>query len=166
VAAINLLCDDSVLIDFNSNYKVDPPLRTKKDVEALRKAVENGIIDVIVSDHCPQDTESKELEFDLADFGIINLQTAFNCIAESSKNRDLNKFIEAITCNPRKILGLDNPEIKEGAEANLTVFSFKQTSTLTEKNNFSKSKNSPLLNKELQGKVIGIINGNKSHFNS
>jgi dihydroorotase len=78
VAAVNLLLDDTVLKEFDTNYKLDPPLRTKKDVQALRNALESGVIDVIVSDHLAQDTESKELEFDLADVGIINLQTAFN----------------------------------------------------------------------------------------
>lgn len=165
VAAINLMCDDSALSDFDSNYKVDPPLRTKKDVEALRKGIENGTIDAIVSDHNPQDVESKELEFDLADFGIINLQTAFNCIAEAFKNKEIDKAIEALTNSPRKVLGLPISVIKEDVDANLTIFSTKQTSTLTEKNNYSKSKNSPFLNKTLQGKVIGIINGTKASFN-
>jgi len=165
VAAINLVHDDSVLSDFDSNYKVDPPLRTKKDVEALRKGIENGTIDVIVSDHNPQDIESKELEFDLADFGIINLQTAFNCVAEAFKNKEIDKAIDALTINPRKILGLPVSVIKENADANLTIFSLKQTSTLTDKTNYSKSKNSPFLNKELQGKVIGIINGTKNALN-
>lgn len=166
VAAINLVYDDTVLADFDTNYKVDPPLRTKKDVDVLRKAVDNGTIDVIVSDHNPQDTESKELEFDLADFGIINLQTTFNCVAEAFKNKDIQKAIEAMSVNPRHILGVDVPQIKEGEEANLTVFSIKQTSQLTDKNNQSRSKNSPFLNKTMQGKVIGVINGSKSFFNA
>jgi dihydroorotase len=166
VAAINLMFDDSVLKDFDSNYKVDPPLRTKKDVEALRKAVDNGIIDVIVSDHNPQDSESKDLEFDLADFGIINLQTAFNCVAEAFKNKDIHKAIDALSVNPRNILGVEVPKFNEGEEANLTLFSLKQTSQLTEKNNQSRSKNSPFLNKTLQGKVIGVINGSKSFINA
>jgi dihydroorotase len=166
VAAINLMYDDSVLADFDSNYKLDPPLRTKKDVEALRKGVENGVIDVIVSDHNPQDVESKELEFDLADFGIINLQTTFNCVAEAFKNHGLEEAIEALTSKPRAILGMNSQSIKEEADANLTIFSVKQSSTLSDKNNESKSKNSPFLNKILPGKVIGIINGGKSSFNA
>ncbi len=166
VAAINLMYDDSMLNDFDSNYKLDPPLRTKKDVEALRKAVENGTIDVIVSDHNPQDVESKELEFDLADFGIINLQTTFNCVAEAFKNHGLEEAIEALSNKPRAILGMEQKTIKEDADANLTIFSVKQTSTLSDKNNHSRSKNSPFLNKTLQGKVIGIINGGRSSFNA
>ncbi len=165
VAAINLLLDDSVLKEFDTNYKVDPPLRTKKDVEALRKAVENGIIDVIVSDHFPQDIECKDLEFDLADFGIINLQTAFNCVAESFKEKSIEAAINALSINPRKILNLPVPEIKEDEDACLTLFNLNQKNIFIEKDNESKSKNSPFFGKELQGKVIGIINGSKSLFN-
>lgn len=165
VAAINLLYDDSVLKEFDTNYKVNPPLRTKKDVDALRKAVENGVIDVIVSDHFPQDVECKDLEFDLADFGIINLQTAFNCLAESFKDKNIEKAIDALSINPRKILNLPIPQIKEEEDACLTIFSLQQKNVFTEKDNESKSKNSPFFGKEMQGKVIGVINGSKSLFN-
>ncbi|MDX2172405.1 MAG: dihydroorotase [Bacteroidota bacterium] len=165
VAAVNLLLDDSVLKEFDTNYKVEPPLRTKKDVQALRNAVESGVIDVIVSDHQAQDTESKELEFDLADAGIINLQTAFNCALEGLKENKIEFIITALTYNPRVILGLPQQHIEEGAQANLTLFSLKGESTLTEKTNYSKSVNSPFLNKKMQGKVIGVINGSKSFFN-
>ena len=119
-----------------------------------------------MSDHNPQDTESKELEFDLADFGIINLQTTFNCVAEAFKNHGLEEAVEALSNKPRAILGMEQRAIKEDADANLTIFSIKQTSTLSDKNNYSRSKNSPFLNKTLQGKVIGIINGGKSSFNA
>ncbi len=165
VAAINLLLDDTILKEFDTNYKLDPPLRTKKDVHALRNAIESGIIDVIVSDHLAQDTESKELEFDLADAGIINLQTAFNCALEGLNQNKIEFIITALTYNPRLILGLPQHHIEEGADANLTIFSLKAESTLTEKTNYSKSNNSPFFNKKMQGKVIGVINGTKSFFN-
>ncbi len=166
VAAINLLYDDGQLKDFNTNLKTDPPLRTKKDVEALKKGIENGVIDVIVSDHQPQDVESKELEFDLAEFGIINIQTTFNCIAEAFKDRDISKAINALSINPRKLLGLPISTISEGEEANLTLFSTSLRSEFNQKINKSKSTNSPFLNQTLSGKVIGVINGSKSYFNS
>jgi len=165
VAAANLFLDDSALKDFDTNYKVDPPLRMKKDMQALRNAVENGVIDVIVSDHMPQDTESKELEFDLADFGMINLQTAFSCALEGLKSKNIESIIKALTEKPRAILGLEQPTISEGAEANLTLFSLEDETELTEKTNNSKSRNSPFLNKALKGKVIGTVKGAKSFFN-
>jgi dihydroorotase len=165
VAAANLYLDENSLEQFDTNLKLDPPLRTKKDVEALRKGIESGVIDVIVSDHCPQDTESKELEFDLAEYGIIGLQTAFSCVCEAFKNKPIDAAIKAMTINPRKILDLPVPALKEGETANLTLFSLKQQTVLTEKNNYSKSANSPFFHKTLSGKVIGIINGGKSFFN-
>ena len=165
VASVNLLLDDSVLKEFDTNYKLNPPLRNKKDVQALRQAVESGLINVIVSDHLPQDTESKELEFDLAENGIINLQTSFNCALTAMKPENIELIINCLTSNPREILGLDLPEINEGKAVNLTVFNLSQESVLTEKSNRSKSKNSPFFNRQFSGKVIGIINGSKSHFN-
>jgi dihydroorotase len=165
VSAVNLFLDDTSLLDFDTNYKVNPPLRSKKDVQALRNGITSGVIDVIVSDHLPQDIESKDLEFDLADFGMINLQTAFSCALEGLKDKNIEILVKSLSDNAYPILGLKIPEIKEGSAANLTVFSVKETTTLTEKTNYSKSKNSPFFNKPLAGKVIGVVNGTKSYFN-
>lgn len=165
VAAVNLMLDDSVLADFDSNYKLNPPLRTKKDVMALRNALENGIIDVVVSDHLPQDTESKELEFDLAEFGIIGLQTSFSCALEGLKEKGLEVLVNSLTVNPRQIIGISNNSIAEGIKANLTLFNPNAQSSLTAKNNHSRSNNSPFFNKSLVGKVVGVINGTKAAFN-
>jgi dihydroorotase len=165
VPAINLILDDTALEGFDTNYKVIPPLRTNKDKEALRKGVESGIIDCIYSDHCPQDTESKDLEFDLAEFGIINLQTFLHCIASSFKQDRIKDIISTFSSNPRNILGIKNNSIKEGELANLTVFSFEESFNYSSKNNYSKSINNPFLNSVLKGKVFGVINGSKSFFN-
>jgi len=165
VAAVNLLLDDSSLKDFDTNYKLDPPLRTKKDVQALCNAVSNGIIDVIVSDHLPQDVESKELEFDLAENGIINLQTAYSCALEALKDKNIDSLVKAFAENPRTLLGLSLPRIAEREEANLTLFCVDAENDFTEKSNRSKSKNSPFFGKKLQGRVVGVINGSKTFFN-
>jgi dihydroorotase len=165
VAAVNLYLDDSVLKEFDTNYKLDPPLRTKKDVQALRNAVENGTIDVIVSDHLPQDIESKELEFDHADFGMINLQTAFNCALEGLKEKNIESIVRSITSNPREILGLEPSSVKEGEEVNLTLFVLNNETAFTEKDNHSRSRNSPFFNQSLKGRVVGILKGSKSFFN-
>lgn len=165
VAAANLYLEDGALKEFDTNYKLNPPLRTKKDTQALCAAIVSGVIDVIVSDHLPQDTESKELEFDLAEFGMINLQTAFNCAIEGLKEKNIDALIKALTENPCSVLGLEQPIIDRQQEANLTLFSLSEETFLTEKSNYSKSKNSPFFGKALKGKVIGVINGNKSQFN-
>ena len=165
VAAVNLFLDDSALTDFDTNFKVNPPLRAKKDVQALRNALENGIIDVVVSDHLALDVECKELEFDLANNGIINVQTAFNCALEALGNENIDVIVKAFTENPRKILKLKQDRLVEGAEANLTAFTCNGTFTLNDKTNFSKSKNSPFYNKPLKGNVVGVVNGTKTFFN-
>lgn len=165
VSAANLFLSESTLKDFDTNFKLDPPLRTRKDAQSLCNAVTSGVIDVIVSDHLPQDVESKELEFDLAEPGMINLQTAFSCALEGLKEKNIDALVKAFTDNPRTILGLDLPKLEEEQEANLTVFSLAEETFLTEDNNRSRSKNSPFTNKSLKGKVLGIVNGSKSFFN-
>ena len=165
VAAHNLLLDETELEGFDTNYKVNPPLRSKEDVTAVRKALENGIIDVVVSDHNPQDIESKDLEFDLANNGIIALQTAFNCMVTGVSKITLDKIAEALAENPRHILGLEKETIKEHVKANLTLFTLNDKTTFTEKDNVSKSKNSPFIGKTLNGKVLGVINNDKVVLN-
>lgn len=165
VSAINLVLDDNELVEFNSNLKLNPPLRTKKDVTALKNAIESEIIDVIVSDHCPHDTESKELEFDLAEFGAIQIQTAIPNLLEKYKEKDLSKVIDSLTINPRKILGLEIPTLEINSDANLTIFSQDESFDYDKEYNASLSNNSHLLNTNIQSKVIGVINGSKSYFN-
>lgn len=158
VAAYNLFLDDTSLEGFDSNFKVNPPLRSKEDVNALRKALENGIIDVVVSDHAPQDIESKDLEFDLADNGMITTQTAFNCIVSSQSKITSQKIAEVFAENPRTILGIKQQEVAENKLANLTLFTLSGKTVISEKDNASKSKNSPFFGKSMEGKVIASIN--------
>lgn len=166
VAAHNLLLDDTKLFDFDANYKVNPPLRSKEDIEALKKGLANNVIDVIVSDHTPEDIENKELEFDLARVGIINLETAY-AVANTACHAKLeqSELIAKICHNPRRILGITTPEIKEGAEANLTLFDPNAEWTVEKKHYHSKSNNTPFIGMKLKGKVIGIINKDELRLN-
>ena len=157
VAAHQLMFTDNALLDFDSVYKVSPPLRSEVDRQALIAGLKDGTIDAIVSDHQPQDTESKKLEFDLADFGMINLQTLFSGIATLVPELELPLFVEKVAVAPRKLLGLPAVEIKEGAEANLTLFSPNHSWRFKEQNSLSKGVNSPFLNKDLKGKALGIV---------
>ncbi len=157
--------DETELEGFDTNYKVNPPLRAKEDVNALKRALENGIIDVVVSDHNPQDIESKDLEFDLADNGIVALQTAFNCLVTGVSKITPEKISECLAENPRMILGLETLVIKEDQKANLTLFSLNDKSILSEKDLVSKSKNTPFIGQTLNGKVIGAINNDKLVLN-
>lgn len=158
VAAHQLLLDETALETFDTNYKVSPPLRSRDDVNALRKALENGVIDVVVSDHAPQDVESKELEFDHADNGMLGLQTAFHCMVSAMPKMTPEKAAECLAENPRRILKLVSSPIKENQKASLTIFSMDEKTTFGEKDFVSKSKNTPFIGKTLQGRVIGIVN--------
>jgi dihydroorotase len=164
VAAYQPLLEDSLLFDFNSNYKVNPPLREKVDNEALIKGLKDGTIDVLCSGHLPQDEESKNLEFDLAEFGIINLQTFASNLTALSKNVDWDILIEKVTSGPRQVLGFEVPVIEEDVKANLTLVDPDHTWVLNETSNHSKSKNSPWFGKELRGKAVAIFNNSKHWF--
>jgi dihydroorotase len=161
IAAYQPLLDDSFLSGFDTNYKVNPPLREKQDNDALIKGLKDGTIDVLCSGHVPQDEESKSIEFDMADFGIINLQTFGANLTSLSKVVELDVLIEKVTVNPRKLLGLAIPKIDLNEKANLTLFDPNMQWTFNAKTNFSKSKNSPWFGKEIQGKAVAVFNNSK-----
>ena len=161
VNSYHLLLDETELLHFDNHYKLNPPLRTKEDIKALITGLKDGTIDVICSDHTPEDIENKQCEFDHAAFGMINLQTSFS-VANTAINGklDLTEAISKITSSPRKILGLENVGIKEGEKANLTLFSPTEKWSLQKEDIVSKSKNTPLIGRELTGKVYGVVNNN------
>lgn len=161
VTAFQPLLDDSLLSGFDTNYKVNPPLREKADNDALIKAIREGVIDVLCSGHLPQDEESKNLEFDLADFGMINLQTFGANLVTLSKSIDWDVLIEKVTVGPRRVLKMDPPGLQEDTKANLTLFDPERIWTLNEETNFSRSKNSPWFGKEVKGKVVAVFNNGK-----
>ena len=158
----HLLLDEAELLHFDNNCKVMPPLRTKEDIKALVTGLKDGTIDVICSDHTPEDIENKQCEFDNAAFGMINLQTSFGAANTALNDKlKIDEIISKITSGPRQILGLDNPEIKEGAKANITLFSAKEKWSLQKNEIVSKAKNTPLFGRDLVGKVYGIINNDQ-----
>lgn len=162
VSAYHLTLDETVLEDFDSHYKVKPPLRTKEDIKALKQGLKDGTIDAICSQHTPEDLEHKQVEFEIAAYGMIGLQTAF-ALANKAVGKELTTtgLVEKLAINPRKILGVEVPQIKEGAKANLTLFDTEKEWTLEAKAILSKSKNSPFIGKKLKGKVIAVINNNQ-----
>jgi dihydroorotase len=161
ITGYQALFDDSYLGSFDTNYKVNPPLREKSDNDALIKALKDGTIDVICSGHLPQDEESKNIEFDLADFGIINLQTFGANLTALSKSVEWETLIEKTTRNPRQLLGIAIPDIEPDVPANLTLFNPDKTWRLDEKTNLSKSRNSPFFGKDLKGKAAAVFNNGK-----
>ena len=155
VAAHQLAFTDEDLIDFDTNLKVNPPFRSAADHEAIRQGLQDGTIDAIVSDHNPHDEESKNLEFDHADFGITGLETAYS-LAVMYSGLDTEDIVEKFTSQPRHILRLEETTVSEGSTANLTFFE-PQTDWVFDKT-YSKSKNTPFLGKTLKGAVRGVFN--------
>ncbi|MDL5050149.1 dihydroorotase [Oscillatoria amoena NRMC-F 0135] len=164
VAAYQPLLTDSSLVGFDTNYKVNPPLREKRDNDALIKGLKDGTIDVICSGHVPQDVESKNVEFDHAEPGIINLQTTGCNLVSLSEWVKWEVLIGKITSGPRTVLGLDVPVIDVDARANLTLFDPARTWVLDEKSNFSKSANSPWFGKPVKGKVVAVFNNGRQRI--
>lgn len=161
VTVFQALLDDSLLSDFDTNFKVNPPLREKADNENIIKALRDGTVDVLCSGHVPHDEESKNLEFDRAEFGIISLQTFCANLTSLSKSVDWDVLIEKVTTGPRKVLQLEVPRIEENAKANLTLMDPNHKWVLDDKTNYSKAKNSPWFGKELIGKAVAVFNNGK-----
>lgn len=167
VAAHQLCFTDESLADFDTNFKVLPPLREQTDREALWEGINDNTIDAIVSGHYPQDPESKQVEFDQAAFGMLGLETAFAAINSAKpKNIDTNKIVEKLTGDAAKVLQIPLPEIKEGSPANLTIFDPKMRWTFEKKHIQSKSSNTPFLGETLNGRVLGTILGNTTSWNN
>ncbi|MGA6117567.1 dihydroorotase [Sphingobacterium anhuiense] len=156
VAAHQLVFTEDEIVDFDSNYKVSPPLRTKSDAKALIKGLKDGVIDAVVSQHTPHEIEFKNVEFHIAKNGIIGLQTVLPLLIKAGLNEQ--QIVEKLAVNSRRIVGLTLPEIKEGEVANLVLFSMNENWIFDQESNRSKSRNSPLFGKELKGKVKLVIN--------
>jgi len=158
VAAHHLLLTDEALAGFDSQYKVKPPLRTQNDVDALIAGLKDGTIDAIVSQHTPHEIEFKDVEFEVAEFGIIALQTAFSTALKAGL--DLNLIIQKMAVKPREILNVEASIIIEGKKANLALLDPNAEWQYTKQNNQSKSQNSPFICQNLKGKVVLVCNNN------
>ena len=162
VALHNLILTDEEITHFDTRYKVMPPLRSKKDCTALIKGLKDGTIDVICTDHSPEDEENKKTEFDNAAFGIIGLETAFGLIGKHlSKYLSLAEIIEKIAINPRRLLQLESGNIEEGNTANLTLFNPDLEWEFQKTDIESKSVNTPFVGEKLKGKALAICNKGK-----
>ncbi len=160
VAIANLCFTDAALADFDSNWKVLPPLRSQDDREALLEGLADDTLDFICTNHTPWDPEAKNLEFPYAEFGMIGLETAFAlCRTFLGDHLSLQNLVEKWVIGPRQVLGLPVPEIKPGARAELVFFAPGMEWTFSERDIRSKSANTPFLGQKMTGKVLGIYGG-------
>lgn len=156
-------CDED-LAEYDSNLKVNPPLRTRSDMMAVRKAVADNTIDCIASHHMPMHWDDKACEFEYAVNGMETLESVFAAMNNFTDNT--GRLIEQMTIAPRQIFGLPVPEIKEGEIACITLFDPKPAIIFEENMIQSKAKNNAFIGKQLKGKVIGIINKSKMLLNA
>ena len=155
-------CDED-LVGYDTNLKVNPPLRKREDMIAIRDALFDGTVDCIASHHIPQHWDDKTCEFEYAKNGMIGLETVFGAINSYSTN--LDKLIDMLTVSPRRLFGLHTGSIREGATTCLTLFNPAAEFTFEESMIRSRSHNSAFIGKQLKGKVIGIINKQKVILN-
>ena len=156
-----LLSDEEVL-NYNTNAKMNPPLRSAKDVRAIQKGLRDGTIDIIATDHAPHSEDEKNVEFDKAPFGIVGLETA---LALSLKLREmkiltLNEIIEKLTVLPSRIVNIDRGTLGKNKVADVTIFSPNEKFTVDKNSFFSMGKNTPFNEWKLKGKVkYTIVSG-------
>ncbi len=161
VAIHNLLLEDNLLEDFDTRFKVNPPLRIKEDIDALIDGLKDGTVDFVTSDHNPQTIEDKKVEFDHATFGTIGLESAFGAL---NSILDLQETITLLT-KGKSLFNLENQSVKVGNAANLSLFNPNIEYTFTKKNIISTSKNCALLGQQLKGKSYGVYANKKLIIN-
>ncbi len=155
--------DETALMDYNTNMKINPPLRQKSDVDAIKQGLRDGIIDVIASDHAPHTENEKDIEFDRAAFGTIGLETLLAvAITELIQPGLLDwlSLVKTLTLNPAKIVGLDRGTIQKGSVADMVIVDPQKEWVVTKEAIRSQSKNSAFIGKKLKGSVdYTILNG-------
>ncbi len=157
----HLLFSDEDLTSFNTNLKMNPPLRTREDIAALEQGIQEGVVDVFASDHAPHTLEDKDVEFDAAPFGILGLETMLGIVLKQVVQRTILPLEQALynmIVAPRKILNLAVPQLKKCEMANLTIFNPNANFTYDLQKSKSKSRNAPYHGMEFPGKVFGVVN--------
>lgn len=165
VTPYHLIFSEEDLVNYDTNLKVSPPLRTKADVAALKNAVLNGDVDCVATHHFPHHPDNKVCEFEYAKNGMIGLESAFSLVNTAVPGLPDEKIVALFSINPSNIILCGNRAIEKNSEAALTIFSRKINYTFEQGNIKSRSSNSPVTGMQLTGKVIGIINKGKLFLN-
>ena len=158
---------DDALSTYNTNLKMNPPLRTRDDVEAVKEALRDGTIDVIASDHAPHSFDEKEVEFSQAPFGIIGLETSIGLAITELVRRNilsLMQLVEKFSLNPRRILHLPEIRIAEGERANLTILDPAVEWVVDPQAFKSRSRNTPFGGRRLTGRAVGVLNNGRAYW--
>ena len=164
-----LTLTDEAVRSFDTNLKMNPPLRTKEDQAALIQGLQDGTIDVISTDHAPHTLEDKEVEFNAASFGILGLETSVGLILTHllhQKKLSLEQIIERMSIHPRKVLALPEIRFEKGESANITLLNPNREWIVDKKQFQSRSLNSPFNGWKLKGKAVGVIRGEKVYLES
>ena len=152
--------DDAGMLKFDTNYKMNPPLRSKADVEALRAGLRDGTIDCIVSDHAPHAVESKSVEFNDAAFGIVGLETTLPVVVTELIEPGILDWpgaVRALTVHPAEILGIPKGTLAVGADADVTLIDPDCEWTIDANAFRSKSRNTPFDGKSVKGRAVCVI---------
>ena len=148
----HLFFNDQALLEYNTNFKVAPPIRSENDRKELIKAVKDGTFDCIATDHAPHTIEEKEATFELAPFGMIGLESCFG-VVNKVLDMPLNELLKLLTVNPRRVMGFEEDLFAIGCAAELTILDPDQEWIYKEQNIYSKSRNTPFIGEKLKGKV-------------
>ena len=144
------------MLGYDTNFKINPPLRAKEDVLAIRKGLADGLIDAIASDHAPHTENEKDIEFERAEFGVIGLETELAAAITELINSNLldwNQLITKMSLNPRRILGINKGTLSVGADADIIVVDPDKEWLVRKEDLLSKSKNSAFIGRSLKGFV-------------
>ncbi|MDQ3200135.1 MAG: dihydroorotase [Verrucomicrobiota bacterium] len=159
------LTDESIQ-DFDTNFKMNPPLRTQRDIDALLGGIADGTLEILASDHAPHANFEKEVEFDAAPFGIVGLETELGLFIDLLVHKhgtiDFARLIEMFTVNPAKLLGLEAGSLSLGAPADLTLIDLEMEWTVEAQKFESASRNTPFDGWKLKGRAVRTIVGGET----
>lgn len=163
----HLALTDACIKGYNTNFKMNPPLRTEKDRQALIEGLKDGTLDIVATDHAPHTTYEKDREFDYAPFGILGSETCFAVTRQilcGEAGMSINDVVALLTYKPAELLKLDSGTLSEGATADIAIFDLDGTWEVNEQTILGKSHNTPWWGETLTGKTVATIVGGKTVF--